>query len=129
MAWHSEALDSRRHATASFDCGEAGLDAWLREHADGAEAWRVARTFVWRDDDNTVVGYYSLAGHRLLRADLPSSIGRGSLREVAAVLLARLALDRRLQGQGLGGALLADALVRVVAATVLWPLASSWWTR
>jgi ribosomal protein S18 acetylase RimI-like enzyme len=33
------------------------------------------------------------------------------------VLLARLALDRTLHGQGLGGALLAEALDRVVVAT------------
>jgi predicted N-acetyltransferase YhbS len=32
-------------------------------------------------------------------------------------LLARLALDQSLHGQGLGGALLADALERIVAAT------------
>lgn len=35
------------------------------------------------------------------------------------MLLARLALDEHLHGQGLGGALLADALKRVVAATAL----------
>jgi ribosomal protein S18 acetylase RimI-like enzyme len=33
------------------------------------------------------------------------------------VLLARLALDRTLQGRGLGGVLLADAMTRVVVAT------------
>lgn len=33
------------------------------------------------------------------------------------MLLARLALDRSLQGQGLGGALLAEALGRVVVVT------------
>lgn len=66
-----------------------------------------------------MVGYYSLTGHRLVRDELPKSIGRGSPTEVPAVLLARLALDRRLHGQGLGGGLLADAMERVVAATTL----------
>jgi GNAT superfamily N-acetyltransferase len=66
-----------------------------------------------------VVAYYALTGHRLVRDDLPKSIGRGSPAEVPAVLLARLAIDATLQGQGLGGALLADALTRVVAATEL----------
>ena len=103
-----------------MDSGEPELDTWLREHAAGAEARRVARTFVWcRFDDDVAVGYYSLAGHRLVRDDLPKSIGRGSPAEVPAVLLARLAIDASLQGQGLGGALLADALTRVVAATEL----------
>ena len=64
-----------------------------------------------------MVGYYSLTGHRLVRDDLPRSIGRGSPGEIPAVLLARLALDRTHQGGGNGGALLADALARVVVAT------------
>jgi len=103
-----------------MNSGEPELDTWLREHAAGAEARRVARTFVWcRVDDDVAVGYYSLAGHRLVRDDLPKSIGRGSPAEVPAVLLGRLAIDASLQGQGLGGALLADALTRVVAATEL----------
>lgn len=66
-----------------------------------------------------VVGYYSVSGHRLIRDELPKSIGRGSPTEVPAVLLARIAIDKHLQGQGLGGVLLADALRRVIAATDL----------
>jgi len=119
MAWRSEALDPPRHGTAGFDSGEPTLDTWLREHAAGAEARRVARTFVWCDDGDTVIGCYSLAGHTLRREDVPRRLAHGSPVEVPAVLLARLALDRRRHGQGLGGALLADALTRVVAATAL----------
>jgi len=65
------------------------------------------------------VGYFWLAGHRLIRDDLPRSIGRGSPAEVPAVPLVRLAIDASLQGQGLGGAILVDALRRVVATTDL----------
>jgi len=65
------------------------------------------------------MGYYSLTGHRLIRDELPRNIGRGGPAEVPAVLVARLAIDADLQGQGLGGVLLADALRRVVAATDL----------
>jgi len=93
------------------------MDTWLREHASGAEARRVARTFVWTTEEQTVMAYYSLTGHRIVRDELPKSIGRGSPSEVPAVLLARLALDQSLQGQGLGGVLLADALERIVVAT------------
>lgn len=120
MAFRSETLDPQRHLLVPFDSGEPALDGWLREHAAGAEARRVARTFVWcPESDATVVGYYSLAGHRLVRDEFPKRIARGSPAEVPAVLVARLALDRRLHGQGLGSALLADALARVVAATAL----------
>jgi GNAT superfamily N-acetyltransferase len=93
------------------------MDAWLSEQSSGAEARRVARTFVWTTEDQTVRAYYSLTGHRIVRDELPRSVGRGSPSEVPAVLLARLALDRSLHGRGLGGVLLADALERIVVAT------------
>lgn len=119
MGYRSEALDPDRHDLGGLDSGEPGLDGWLREHAGGAEARRVARTFVWVADEQpqVVVGFYSLTGHCLVRDALPASVGRGSPAEIPAVLLARLALDRALQGTGAGGALLADALGRVVVAT------------
>lgn len=119
MGYRSAAFDPDRHDLSRLDSGEPELDGWLREHAAGAEARRVARTFVWVADDRVdlVVGYYALTGHRLVREALPSSIGRGSPTEIPTVLLARLALDRGHQGAGVGGALLADALGRIVVAT------------
>jgi GNAT superfamily N-acetyltransferase len=72
---------------------------------------------VWHRGDEAVLAYYSLTAHLLQRAELPRSLGRGGPRQLPAVLLARLALDRSLHGQGLGGALLAEALERVLAAT------------
>lgn len=93
------------------------LNRWLREHARASHARRTARTFVWHRGDLSVVAYYSLAAHLLQRQELPPSIGRGGPRQIPAVLLARLALDRSLHGQGLGAALLAEALDRMVAAT------------
>lgn len=120
MAYRSEPLDPARHDLNALACGEPTLDGWLREQAAGAAARRVARTFVWVQSDRDperVVGYYSLTRHRLVRDDLPRSIGRGSPTEIPAVLLARLALDGTHQGGGNGGALLADALARIVVAT------------
>lgn len=120
MVFRSEPLDPARHHLTAFHSGEPELDGWLREHASGAAARRVARTFVWIEPDaesDQVVGYYSLTGHRLVRDELPRSLGRGSPREIPAVLLARLALHRTHHGGGNGGALLADALARIVVAT------------
>jgi GNAT superfamily N-acetyltransferase len=121
--YRSQPYDPHRHDTDSFDSGEPTLDEWLRQHAAGADARRTARTFVWTDTSGTgdgperVIAYYSLTGHRLVRNDLPRKIGRGSPDEIPAVLLARLAVDRSAQGAGTGGAVLADALSRVVEAT------------
>ncbi len=120
MTFHSEPLDPARHNLEVLDSGEPSLDEWLRVQAKGSEARRVGRTFVWIDDDGDpteALGYYTLVGHRLVRDELPKAIGRGSPVEIPTVLIAKLALDQRLQGQGHGGVLLVDALHRVLVAT------------
>jgi GNAT superfamily N-acetyltransferase len=115
MPFVSEAI-AEIHDAAHFDSGKPELDNWLRQHAHTTEARRTGRTFVWHDD-RQVVAYYTIAAHLLVRDDLPRALGRGNPGQIPAVLLARLALDKTLHGQGLGGALLADALRRIVVAT------------
>lgn len=48
---------------------------------------------------------------------MPKKLGRGSPISIPAVMLARLALDVGLHGEGLGGELLWDALTRARAAS------------
>jgi predicted N-acetyltransferase YhbS len=78
---------------------------------------RTAQTFVWYRGDDRVVGYFSLAAHLVVRGELPKKLGRGSPTSIPAVMLARLALDVELHGEGLGGELLWDALTRARAAS------------
>lgn len=76
MALVSEALGDH-HDLSIFASGTPSIDSWLAEHARGAEARRVARTFVWHQGDGVVVGYYSLAAHVLVKDQLPRALGRG----------------------------------------------------
>lgn len=99
-----------------FDSGEPSLDDWLRRHAMTAYTRDLARTYLLLDED-VPVGYYVLTAHKISRNALPRALGRGGPEEVPAVLLAKLAVDRRCQGRGLGAVLLYDACQRVVAAT------------
>ncbi|GAA1602205.1 GNAT family N-acetyltransferase [Actinoplanes couchii] len=115
MAFISEALNEQ-HTTRRFDSSQPALVTWLQQHALTTEARRTGRTFIWQDNGQ-VVGYYTIAAHLIVREELPKAIGRGNPGQIPAVLLARLALDKTLHGQGLGGALLADALERIVIAT------------
>ena len=62
-----------------------------------------------------VVAYYSLCAHAVPREEAPNRIGRGVPDPVPAALIAKLALDRSLQGMRLGSVLLADALQRIIA--------------
>lgn len=104
------------HLLASFASEKAALDGWLQRSARQAQAMRTARTFVWHAGDSRVVGFFSLAAHLVQRAEVPGRVGRGAPEAIPAILLARLALDAALQGQGLGAELLWDALSRCVAA-------------
>jgi GNAT superfamily N-acetyltransferase len=112
----SEAL-ATTHTFETFTSGRPVLDDWLRLSALHAQANRTARTFVWHRGDGVVVAWFSLSASLVRRAEVPKQVGRGSPDVIPAVLLARLALDEKLHGQGLGAELLADAIERTVAAT------------
>lgn len=108
------------HALDEFASGSASLDDWLRRSARHAEAANTGRGFVWVETGSqAVVAYFTLAAHLIRRETVPKAVGRGSPAAIPAVLLARLALDRSLHGQGLGGQLLLDALERAVGASSL----------
>ena len=71
-------------------------------------------------DPSRIAGYYTLASASLWLADLPTSLSKKLPRcpTVPAIRMGRLAVDQSYQGQGLGGALLADALDRAARAEI-----------
>jgi GNAT superfamily N-acetyltransferase len=112
---------ARHHEFSDFVCGEPALDDWLEKHARAASASDAARVFVVTtgDDIATVAGYYALAAAQVEPGDATERAKKGqpSRRPVPAVLLARLAVDQRHHGAGVGRSLLQDVLLRCVAAT------------
>jgi predicted N-acetyltransferase YhbS len=103
------------HDLQSFASGVAPLDEWLRRRARANEATGASRTFVICDDQR-VVGYYSLAAGSVLHEQTTGQIRRNMPDPVPVALLGRLAIDQRYQRQGLGGALLRDAVLRILGA-------------
>jgi len=108
------------HDRAAFDSGSEPLNRYLREQVSQDIRRRVAACFVALADDNRIAGYYTLASASLLLAELPASTGKKLPRypTVPAVRMGRLAVDQALKGQGLGGALLADALDRAARSEI-----------
>lgn len=108
------------HEIAAFRNGRhASLDEWLRKRALASEGLS-ARTYVTcaADRANQVVGYYAISTAAAHRVALPSAkLRKGMPEEIPLLLLGRLAIDAAFQGQGLGAALLADALRRCAAAS------------
>jgi GNAT superfamily N-acetyltransferase len=75
-----------------------------------------AKTFV-AADGAAIVGFYSLSPASVAYARTPPALKRGLARhDVPAFRLARLAVDLRFQGQGLGGQLLLAAGRRCLLA-------------
>ena len=116
--YHSTSLTAD-HKADSFDCGVESLNSWLRTDAMRAQRADTARTYVWTEnsEQREVLAYFSFAPTRVAREELTSGQAGGQSGWIPAYLLARLALDRGLRGQGLGAELLVDAVGRLVGAS------------
>ena len=107
------------HDRSQFDCGSEALDRYIRRQASQDARRNVTRVFVaLPEESNKVAGFYTLSAGSIERNALPEKQAKRLPRyPVPVALLGRLAVDRRWSGQGLGSALLADALRRVVQAS------------
>ena len=104
------------HDVSGFDCGDNTLNDWLVKRALKNQNSGASRTFVICQD-NQVVGYYALASGSVERMTSPKSIARNMPEPIPVMVLGRLAIDARMQGQRLGSALLKDALLRTVSVS------------
>ena len=100
-----------------FDCGVPALDEWFRRFALSDQRAGASVTYVL-ERGQQIAGFYTLAPHTIESGAVPARLGAGLPRQrpIPAILLARLGLDRSVQGTGLGGDLLKDALARCAAA-------------
>lgn len=99
----------------SFDCGKAALTDWLKQKAAKAEG-RSARCYVVTEA-SVAVAYYCLATGAVSHDEANAKLRRNMPDPIPIMLLGRLAIDTRYQGQGLGSALLKDAFQRFLAAS------------
>jgi GNAT superfamily N-acetyltransferase len=106
------------HNLDDFDCGVDSLNAWLREKAQHNQREGGSRTWVVTEQGR-VIGYYASSTAVLLRADAPKRAARNQPDPLPAVLLARLAVDRKYQGVGLGRALLKHFLLKALEVAEL----------
>ena len=106
----------REHDLEGFDCGEDALNRFLTRHALQNQQMGASQTYLALSGD-AVAGYYSLVFGEVAFADAPERLRKGAARHpVPLMVLARLAVARAGQGQGLGAALLKDAMLRTVQA-------------
>jgi GNAT superfamily N-acetyltransferase len=111
------------HDRSQFHSGSEALDRYFQEQATQDIKRRIATCFVavglhGQHAAPDVAGYYTLTATSVALNAFSPQIAKKLPRYpvVPAVLLGRLAVARRYQGQGLGGVLLADALKRTSRA-------------
>ncbi|MBK1725318.1 GNAT family N-acetyltransferase [Thiocystis violacea] len=111
---------SAAHDRGAFDSGSEPLDRYFRSQVTQDMRRRVTACFVALTSDGRIAGYYTLASASIQLADLPAAKVKKLPRypSVPAVRLGRLAVDQIFRGQGLGGALLADALARAARSEI-----------
>lgn len=102
------------HDFAQFNSGNETLNEWLRKRALKNQTSGASKTFVICDYTHSVVGYYALATGSVERVVAPGSFSRGMPDPIPVIVLGRLAIDQRYQGQQLGGFLLKDVMQRAL---------------
>ena len=99
-----------------FSCGVELIDDWVQKHAIKAEKHGTAVVYVSYCDGKPA-GFYSLSPFSIQRAEVAGGwLKRNVPKQIPAILLGMLAVDKNYQGQGLGAQLLKDAVIRALSA-------------
>lgn len=102
----------KQHKRDSFDCGEEGLNEFLKKYARQNSIRGYSRTFVAvLPEEIEVQGFYTLSSGSVSFETVPENLPHYP---IPTIHLGRLATNLKMRGQGLGELLLIDALERTV---------------
>lgn len=114
---------SRSHDRGEFDCGVKELNDFLKKYALQNQKNHLSRTFVATTpgqekctSKDGILGFYTLSIGDMDYNLLPGDI-RHPKYPVSIARLARLAVDLKNKGRGIGGFLLHDALQKIKSAS------------
>jgi hypothetical protein len=115
-------LDAKQHNVKTFDCGKPEMNQFLSQFAAKNALLGLSSTWVLIEGPltsagkNSIVAYYTLASTTVTREDIPAESKLPGY-PVPVVLLARLAVDHKRQGQRIGEKTLISALRQSVTLT------------
>jgi ribosomal protein S18 acetylase RimI-like enzyme len=107
-------LLNKSHDREQFDCGVAALNQFLRSTARQHIQKGISRTFILVDRDlpQKIIGFFTLTICEIRSEKLPDEIAKNYPDRVPGIKLARLAVDRQWQRQGIGEILMVEAMQR-----------------
>ncbi|MFN8607452.1 MAG: GNAT family N-acetyltransferase [Vulcanimicrobiota bacterium] len=103
------------HDRQSFDCGKEPLNRFLREQARQNADRHLGVTYVVvpTPGSSQIQGYFTLVTRTVESQQLPTKKKRLPTGPIGVILLGRLAVDQRFQGQKLGQRMLLRAMAQV----------------
>jgi GNAT superfamily N-acetyltransferase len=106
---------SKVHKVKLFDCGRQSLNDYIKHYALKNDMLSISRTFVACMENGSIAGYISLSNAQIHAESLPEDV-RAKLPRypVPALRIGRLAVDRTMQGLGVGSWLLKQAFVKAL---------------
>ena len=107
---------NREHNRATFDCGVAPLNDFLKNLAHQNLKKGLSRTFVVTDEKKSkeILGLYTVSLCEINSTNLPEIYAKKYKGYIPAVKLARLGVSLGAQKQGIGKILMVDAIIRTI---------------
>jgi ribosomal protein S18 acetylase RimI-like enzyme len=107
---------NKSHDREQFDCGVEVLKQFLRSTARQHIQKGISRTFILSEQDfpQSIIGFFTLTICEVRSEKLPSAIAKKYPSQVPGVKLARLAVDRQWQRQGIGEILMVEVMQRAL---------------
>ncbi len=115
VGWIFSPLDKSFDKSA-FDCGKPELNDYLKKYAWQNQQKRYSITFIATvENSKEIAGYYCTSASSIEFANIPDTLNKKLPKYPAPVMLiGQLAVDKKMQGKGLGKVLLMHALSRAV---------------
>lgn len=108
---------NNNHIRNNFQCTHESLNNYLKLQATKESKRGLARVYVLVNNENQVIGYYTLSSAELPKDSVPESLLKKlpqSYSGYPAILIGRLAITKVQAGKGFGGELLVDAIMRCI---------------
>ena len=106
---------SSKSKLKEFDCGIDAMNGFLSRYASKNDSLGIGKTFVALDVDDRICGYFTLSTAQVAYQEMPDDF-KGKLPKypIPALRIARLAVDGKCQGKGVGKWLLSQAFKKVL---------------